>query len=118
LSYPGSQASSCPNLPLEMDATLARGCGHDTICHLLTTSKLTSLFTWIWYSNKIIDWKQTHNLCLGKFTLSDLKRKFKCEGKNSCHDLISNPSYIHISMYIPKYNVLLPASQFKPLGGL
>ena len=27
------------------------------------------------HSNKIINWKQTHNLCLGKFTLLDLKRK-------------------------------------------
>ena len=43
LSYPGSHASSCLNLPLEKDATLAKRCGHDTICHLLTTNKLTSL---------------------------------------------------------------------------
>ena len=33
LSYPGSHASSCSNLPLETDATLARRCGHETICH-------------------------------------------------------------------------------------
>ena len=38
LSYPGSHASSCSNRPLETDAILARQCGHDTICHLLTTS--------------------------------------------------------------------------------
>jgi hypothetical protein len=64
LSYPGSHASSCSNLPLETDATLTRRCGHDTICHLLTTSELTSPFTWIWYSNQIINWKQTHNFSL------------------------------------------------------
>ena len=45
LSYPGSHASSCSNLHLETDATLARWCGLDTICHLLTTSELTSPFT-------------------------------------------------------------------------
>ena len=44
MSYPGSHASLCSNLPPETDATLARRCGHDTICHLLTTSELTSLF--------------------------------------------------------------------------
>jgi len=38
LSYPGSHASSCSNLPLETNATLASG--HETICHLLTTSEL------------------------------------------------------------------------------
>ena len=73
-SYPGSHASSRSNLPLEMDATLERHCGHDTICHLLAASELTSPFIWIWYLNQIIKWKQTCNLCLGKFTLSDLKR--------------------------------------------
>ena len=60
LSYPGSHASSCSNLPLEADATLARRCGHDTICHLLTTSELTyyyylkkiSNLIWISYSCK------------------------------------------------------------------
>ena len=40
LSYPGSHANSCSDLPLETDATLERHCGHDTICHLLTTSEL------------------------------------------------------------------------------
>ena len=40
LSYPGSHASSRSNLPLETDGTLAKRCGHDTICHLLTTSEL------------------------------------------------------------------------------
>ena len=39
---------------------------------LLTTSEITSPFTWIWYSNQYINWKQTHNFCLGKFTLLDL----------------------------------------------
>ena len=34
------------------------------ICHII-----------ICYSNQIINWKQTHNLCHGKFKLSDLKRK-------------------------------------------
>jgi hypothetical protein len=34
------------------------------------------LFFSAWYfANQIIKWKQTYNLCLGKFTLSDLKRK-------------------------------------------
>ena len=103
LSYPGSHDSSCSNLPPETDATFTRRCGHD-ICHLLTTSELTSLFTWIWYSNQIINWKQTHNLCIWIFTLSDLKRKIKCEGKKRCHDLISNPLYIYLSKtfcYLP-----------------
>ena len=27
------------------------------------------------YLDQIINWRKTHNLCLGKFTLSDLKRK-------------------------------------------
>ena len=45
LSNPGSHASSCSNLSLEMDATLVRQCGLDTICHLLTTNELTSPYT-------------------------------------------------------------------------
>ena len=44
LSYPGSHASSRSNLPLETDATFTRRCGHDTICHLLTTSELLRHF--------------------------------------------------------------------------
>ena len=35
LSYPGSHASSCSNLPLETDATFTTRCGHDTICHFI-----------------------------------------------------------------------------------
>ena len=92
LSYPGSHASSCFNLPLVMDATLARRCGHDTVCHLLTTSELTSYFTWIWCSNQIINWRQTHNLCIGKFTLSDLKRKIRTSDLR-----ISGPALYHLS---------------------
>ena len=62
LSYAGSHASSCSNPPLETDATLARWCGHDTICHSLTTSKLTLPFKHEYDSNQIITWKQTYNL--------------------------------------------------------
>ena len=46
LRYPCSHASSCSNLPLETDATLARRCGHDTICHLLSGSNF-SLEIWL-----------------------------------------------------------------------
>jgi hypothetical protein len=49
LSYPGSHARSCSNLPLETDATLGRR-DHDNICHLLTTSELTLPF----YMNMIL----------------------------------------------------------------
>ena len=31
---------------------------------ILTTSELTSPFTRIWYSNQVINWNQTHSLCL------------------------------------------------------
>ena len=62
LSYSGSHASSCSNLPLATDDTWTRGCVLDTMCHLLTTSELTSPFKWIWYSNQIIYWKHTYNL--------------------------------------------------------
>ena len=97
LSYPGSLASSCSNLPLEMDATLARPCGHGTICHLLTISKLTLPFTWIRYSNQTIKWKETYNLCLGKFTLSDLKRKIPIWTEIRTSDLrISSPALYHL----------------------
>ena len=83
LSYPSSHASSNSNLPLETDATLARWCGHDTIWLLFITSELILPFTLIWYSNQIIIGRQIHNLCLGKFTLSEFNRKIMSLSSNN-----------------------------------
>ena len=65
---------------------------------LLTTWELTSPFRWIWYSNQIINWIQSHNLCLGEFTLLDLKIKIRTWTEIRTSDLrISSPALYQLS---------------------
>ena len=48
--------------------------------------------------SNIINWKQTHNLCLAKFTLSDLKRKTQTwTGSRTSHLRIFSPALYRLS---------------------
>ena len=75
-----------------------------------------------WYLNQIINWKQTRNLCLGKFTLIDLKRPepgyeprtsgFLARPSTTWSILVLMPAHVHFFL-LRSYNVNFPRHKLR-----